>query len=119
MHSYFGKRARPQSIACMCEDKFENSTGKFTVAASYHKLSAERLRKMDIASSSNNPSRLKLARRRTWGFKIKRKIRHFIWKGLNNILSVLVNLYARGSNLEQRCQFYGEMEETQETCFFS
>ncbi|CAA0823730.1 Unknown protein [Striga hermonthica] len=95
-----------------------DSKGKFIVADTYKSLIDIKWKQLDIPSSSTIHKEIKETRQRTWSLKIKRKIRHFIWRGLNNILPVLVNLNSRGSRLDHICSLCGEAEESQEHMFF-
>ncbi|CAA0838043.1 Unknown protein [Striga hermonthica] len=95
-----------------------NNAGKHTVASTYSALIERKWRIMDVAGSSVHQVEQKRIRRRTWNLKLQGKVKHFIWKGTQNILPVLVNLKGRVLNLDQICKFCGEEEESQEHMFF-
>ncbi|GER31887.1 ribonuclease H-like superfamily protein [Striga asiatica] len=72
----------------------------------------DKWRAMDQPESSKNHQKIKHARRRTWKMKIKAKIEHFLWRGVNNILHVLSNIKTKGLQVDPICKFYGEGPET-------
>ncbi|CAA0831095.1 Unknown protein [Striga hermonthica] len=78
--------------------------GTHSVAASYDYLVKEKWKNLDIAEPSKGHNEIRGMRKRLWGLKIKGKIKHFIWKCLNNILPVSVNLAKRGIHIEERCK---------------
>lgn len=74
-----------------CED------GKFTMCSFYSQLQGKRL--MTRASSSSEPPWKKV-----WGLRIPNKIKHFLFRALNNTLPCRRNLVRRGVIMPGDCR---------------
>ncbi|KAK6125771.1 hypothetical protein DH2020_040487 [Rehmannia glutinosa] len=91
----------------------------FSVKSPYFHLVIEKVKKLDIAESSGNAKLMQLVRKRSWGLKIKNKIKHFIWKCYSGILPSNNNVMKKGVKIDDICKSYGEAVETIEHILLS
>ncbi|GER51099.1 ribonuclease H-like superfamily protein [Striga asiatica] len=68
----------------------------FSVAKTYSTLVEDKFRKLNVAESSRSARMLRKTRSRTWKFKVKGKLKHFVWKCFSEALPVKVALRRRG-----------------------
>ncbi|GER27782.1 RNA-directed DNA polymerase (reversetranscriptase)-related family protein, partial [Striga asiatica] len=95
-----------------------DSKGNYTVASAYSHLMKEKMIKIDAAEGSRSAELDKNVRDRSWQMRVKRKLKHFVWKSFSGILPVSCNLEKKGVSVDVICQMCGEEEETIEHLFF-
>ncbi|GER39283.1 ribonuclease H-like superfamily protein [Striga asiatica] len=78
-----------------------SKNGNFSIASVYAKLVNQKWSLFDKPEGSTNHTELRSARRRLWKLKVKDKLKHFIWKCINNILPVMCNLSTRNIRVDQ------------------
>ncbi|CAA0826189.1 Unknown protein [Striga hermonthica] len=103
------------------EDKLRwkhDKNGTLSVASVYAKLADDKWRNMDIAESSKDHSDAKAMRKRSWSLRIKGKIRHFIWRSVENLQPVLLTLFNKKLAHDPICRICGSEVESLEHLFF-
>ncbi|CAA0808800.1 Ribonuclease H-like superfamily protein [Striga hermonthica] len=93
--------------------------GKHSAVASYDYLVNEKWKQLDIAEPSKGQAEVMKMRKRMWKLNIKGKIKHFLWKCVNNILPVNTCIAKRGIHIDAKCQLCGEEPETVYHMFFT
>ncbi|CAA0840171.1 Unknown protein [Striga hermonthica] len=96
----------------------KEKNGNFSVSSIYAALIEEKWNNLDLPEPSSHHQVNKHARKKLWSLQIKGKIKHFLWRGINNTIPICYNLRRRGLELDPICQICWEAPETQEHLFF-
>ncbi|XP_071912962.1 uncharacterized protein [Coffea arabica] len=113
----------PLSV-CSMKDRIywsKSSTGEYTVKSGYRLAKCMRKEVAGDRSIAESSSSRKCSAQSwcfLWGMNLKQKLKHFIWKCLQNILPVNASIKARCAKGDHMCGCCGEHPETVEHLLF-
>ncbi|CAA0840196.1 Unknown protein [Striga hermonthica] len=110
-----------KSLDCTLKDRWIWSlinNGLFSVGKTYDTLILKKFRLLDLAEGSGSADMERKIKKKSWNLKITGKLKHFIWKCVNDVLPTSLKLKRRGLEVDIICQSCGEAEENLEHLFF-
>ncbi|KAK6135653.1 hypothetical protein DH2020_030618 [Rehmannia glutinosa] len=95
-----------------------NKKGHYTVKSAYEAIRLFKQIQIGTPESSDANKGRKKMWRSTWKLNIKNKLKHFLWKCINDILPTSTHLIQRGIKMDDICCLCGCEVETPEHLFF-
>nr|XP_027101192.1 uncharacterized protein LOC113720678 [Coffea arabica]XP_027115614.1 uncharacterized protein LOC113733445 [Coffea arabica] len=113
----------PLSV-CSMKDRLywsKSNTGEYTVKSGYKLAKCIKKRRAPVGRNIESSSNRRCSDQSwsfLWGLNIKQKLKHFLWKCLQDILPVNATVKARCSKGDHMCRCCGEHTETLEHLLF-